>query len=388
MAVAAAPAAQARPARLTGWRYPLAVGVLSRLLAFAVGGAVGLVQREPGEPLGQALLAPFGAWDGIWYQRIADYGYDPTVAHGNGVAFSPLYPLLMRAVARLIDVSYLLAGVLISTACFLAALVLLHRLVARRSGEREARTVVWLTAFFPVAFVFSSAYTESLYLLLTVASFALLEARRFAGACLAGVLVVLTRPTGIMLVPALLVRLWRDQGRRFSAGFALRALPVALLPIAYVAFGAYLYYRTGDPFATQSAQSAGWGRGANLLLVLAMPVAVLNGLYVAAHDVARLGYVFDTACAMLWALVLVEGWVRRRLPAEYLLYGSLAIALPVFAGTYLALPRYGMGVFVVIWLVAIHVAARPRLGRALRVALPVSMVVAGVLVMGAGVYTP
>ena len=387
MAVAGALAAPARGA-LAGWRYPLAVGLLSRLLTFAVVGAIGIAERDPGQSLGSALIAPFGRWDGIWYQRIADYGYDPTVAHGNGVAFSPLYPLMMRAVARALDVSYLAAGVVISTACFLAALVLLHRLVERRSGERIARTTVWLTAFFPVAFVFSAAYTESLYLLLTVLPFVLLEARRFAGSCLVGVLAVLTRPTGIMLVPALVVRLWRDEGRRLSRRFALRLLPLALLPIAYVAFGVYLYYRTGDPFATQSAQSAGWGRGANLLLVLAMPIAVLNGLYVAAHDPERLGYVFDTACAMLWALVLIEGWVRRRLPPEYLLYGSLAIALPVFAGTYVALPRYGMGVFVVLWLVALHVAVRPRLGRVLRIALPVSMVVAGVLVLGAGVYTP
>lgn len=387
MAVAGALAAPARGA-LAGWRYPLAVGLLSRLLTFAVVGVIGIAERDPGQSLGSALIAPFGRWDGIWYQRIADYGYDPTVAHGNGVAFSPLYPLMMRAVARALDVSYLAAGVVISTACFLAALVLLHRLVERRSGERIARTTVWLTAFFPVAFVFSAAYTESLYLLLTVLPFVLLEARRFAGSCLVGVLAVLTRPTGIMLVPALVVRLWRDEGRRLSRRFALRLLPLTLLPIAYVAFGVYLYYRTGDPFATQSAQSAGWGRGANLLLVLAMPIAVLNGLYVAAHDPERLGYVFDTACAMLWALVLIEGWVRRRLPPEYLLYGSLAIALPVFAGTYLALPRYGMGVFVVMWLVAMHVASRPRLGRLLRVALPASLVLAAVLVLGVGVYTP
>ena len=387
MAVAGALAAPARGA-LAGWRYPLAVGLLSRLLTFAVVGLIGLAEREPGQSLGAALIAPFGRWDGIWYQRIADYGYDPTVAHGNGVAFSPLYPLVMRAVARALDASYLAAGVLISTACFLAALILLHRLIERRSGQHIARTTIWLTAFFPVAFTFSSAYTESLYLLLTVLPFVLLEARRFAGSCLVGVLAVLTRPTGILLVPALAVRLWRDEGRRLSRGFALRLLPLTLLPIAYVAFGVYLYYRTGDPFATQSAQSAGWGRGANLLLVLAMPIAVLNGLYVAAHDPERLGYVFDTACAMLWALVLIEGWVRRRLPPEYLLYGSLAIALPVFAGTYLALPRYGMGVFVVMWLVAMHVASRPRLGRLLRVALPASLVLAAVLVLGVGVYTP
>ncbi len=375
-------------ALLRGWRYPLVIGVLSRLVTFAVVGVVGLVTRAPDETRRDAMLAPFGAWDGIWYQRIADYGYDPTVAHGNGVAFSPLYPWLIRYVNIYLDVSYLVAGVLISTTCFLVAMVLLHRLVERRSGERVARTVVWLTAFFPTAFLFSSVYTESLYLLLTVATFALLEARRYLASTAVGVLVVLARPTGIMLVPALALRMWNDCGRVMSWRFGLRALPLIALPIAYVAFGTYLYLRTGDPFATQSAQSAGWGRGANLLLVLGMPIAIINGLYVVVGDPARLGFIADTGFAMLWALLLIEGTVRRRLPGEYLVYGALAVALPVFAGSYLALPRYGMGIFVVIWLAALHVAARPRLSRTLRVVMPVALVGTAVAVMGFQVYTP
>jgi len=375
-------------ALLRGWRYPLLVGILSRLLTFATVGIIGLATRGPDETIRDAILAPFGAWDGIWYQRIADYGYDPTVAHGNGVAFSPLYPWLIRLVHTYLDVSYLVAGVLISTVCFLVAIVLLHRLVERRSGPRVARTVVWLTAFFPTAFLFSSVYTESLYLLLTVLTFTLLEARRYLGATAAGVLVVLARPTGIMLVPALALRIWKDCGRVLSWRFGLRVLPLAALPIVYAAFGTYLYLRTGDPFATQSAQTAGWGRGANLLLVLAMPVAVLNGIYVAASDPSRIGFIADTGFAMLWALLLIEGIVRRRLPGEYLIYGSLAVALPVFAGTYLAVPRYGMGIFVVMWLAAMHVAPRLKLRRTLRVVMPVALVGTAVAVMGLQVYTP
>ncbi len=387
MAVAASDAS--RPvALLAGWRYPLAIGVLSRVLSFAVVMAIGYATRQPGETTREALLAPFGLWDGIWYQRIADYGYDPTVAHGNGVAFSPLYPWLIRYVHMYLDVTYLVAGILISTTCFLVALVLLHRLVERRSGARVARTVIWLTAFFPTAFLFSSVYTESLYLLLTVGTFALLESRRFVGATAVGVLVTLTRPTGIMLVPALALRAWKDAGRRMTFRLGLRLALLSALPIAYIAFGVYLYARTGDPFATQSAQSAGWGRGANLLLVLAMPIAVIDGLYVFANDPARYAFIGDTLFAMIWALLLIEGIVRRRLPGEYLLYGALAVALPVFAGTYLALPRYGMGIFVVMWLAAMHVAVRPRLGRALWVVMPVLLVLTAVATYGFEVYTP
>ena len=49
-------------------------------------------------------------------------------------AFYPLYPLLMRAGGWVVG-SPLLAGVLISLACFLGALVLLHRLVALELGS-------------------------------------------------------------------------------------------------------------------------------------------------------------------------------------------------------------------------------------------------------------
>jgi hypothetical protein len=363
--------------RLDGWRYPLAVGALSRVFSMAVLAAVGLVR-------GDGALAPFGGWDGIWYQRIADYGYDPTVAHGNGVAFSPLYPLLVRLVGNAAGWSYLVAGVVVSTAAFLVAIVLLHRLIARRTGEPIARTAVWLTAFFPVAYLFSSVYTESVFLLVTVLTFVLLERGWSAGASVVGGLAVLTRPTGILLMPSLALRIWRDAGRRLT----WRLLPILLLPIAYAAFGAYLYYRTGNPFAAQTAQAAGWGRGVNVLLVLGMPIALLNGLYIGLHDTSRLMYIVDTAFAMAWALLLLEGLVRRRLPGEYLLYGWLAVILPVLAGTYLALPRYGMGIFVVMWLAAIHVASRPRLARGLRIALPLSLIATAVASLGFGYYTP
>jgi hypothetical protein len=92
--------------------------------------------------------------------------------------------------------------------------------------------------------------------------------------------------------------------------------------------------------------------------------------------------------AMTWCLLLIEGALRRRLPTEYLLYAALAVILPVFAGTYLALPRYGMGIFVVMWLAAIHVSSRPRLALTLKVVLPISMIVIATISIGTGLYVP
>lgn len=391
MAVAApapvAADAAERPGRLRGLRYPIVVALVSRLFTFVVVGIVGLATAAPGMGRMEAILAPFGMWDGVWYRRLAEFGYDPTLAHGNGAAFFPLYPSLLGALEWVAPVGGIVAGVVLSTVLFLIAIPLLYRLTERRFGEAIARRTIWYIAFFPTAFTFSAVYTESLFLLTTVTAFLLLEAGRIGAASVAGMLATLTRPTGIMLAPAFAVRLWKDNGRRFDRRLLLRMSPLALLPLAYIGFGVYLYLRTGDPFATQSAQRDGWGRGADLLLVLGLPIAVFHGAAKVIADPTRATYLWDTLCAMVWTLLLLEGALRRRVPGEYLLYAALAVLLPALAGSYLAFPRYGMGVFVLFWLIALH-AWRPTLDRALKVAFPIGMVVLVVLTYGTGGYTP
>lgn len=392
MAVTAEPmrldgAAEPTRGRLDGLRYPIVVALVSRAFTFVLVAIVGLVTAEPGTGRLQAMVAPFGMWDGVWYRRLAEFGYDPTLAHGNGAAFFPLYPSLLRAIEWAAPVGGIVAGVVLSTTLFLVAIPLLYRLTERRFGEAIARRSIWYIAFFPTAFAFSAVYTESLFLLTTVAAFALLEAGRIARASVAGMLATLTRPTGIMLAPAFAFRLWKDNGRRIDRRLLVRLSPLALLPLAYIGFGVYLYLRTGDPLATQSAQRDGWGRGADLLLVLGLPIAVFHGLARFVADPTRATYVWDTLCAMAWTLLLLEGALRRRVPGEYLLYAALAVLLPALAGSYLAFPRYGMGVFVLFWLIAIH-ARRRWLDRTLKIAFPIGMVVFVILTYGAETYTP
>src|SRR3954454_23261852 len=108
--------------------------VVSRLLVWAGGAASaalwGLSARvtlfDPGAvtrpfgPVGNALVAPLARWDSVWYLAIANDGYpadDPRRA-----AFFPLYPLLVRAVNAIVR-DPIVAGALVSLACFAVALV-------------------------------------------------------------------------------------------------------------------------------------------------------------------------------------------------------------------------------------------------------------------------
>jgi hypothetical protein len=364
------------------------VALLSRVVALVAVAAVGWTARPPGAPAVDALLGPLSAWDGQWYARIAEYGYDPTLAHGNAAAFFPLYPSLVGSLHELVPfVSVAVVGIVLSNALFVAAALLLWRLTADRFGEATANRVTWYVALAPVAFVFSAFYTESLFLLLVVLTFFLLERRHSGLACGVAAMAVLTRPVGIALLPAIAWWIWQDNGRRFDLGLARRLAPVALLPLAYAGFQLYLWWQTGLPGATELAQERGWGRQIDPLLAVTIPFAALQGIAQAIGGPHDLQELVDAIVASAAAWLLLHAAWRRLLPTAYVLAAAGALLLPALAGTYLAYPRYAMTVFVLAWLVALHVR-RQRVDYAIRAVSVVAMVALVVLTYGPGTYTP
>jgi hypothetical protein len=154
---------------------------------------------------GNLLVSPLARWDSVWYLAIARGGYDHTAAR---TAFYPLYPLLIRIFGTAFR-SELIAGVVVSLACFLFGLVVLHRLVTLELGEENARVCVMLLAFSPMALFFSAVYTESLFLALSVGCIYLARRDRWWGACLLGTLAAASRNTGVLLgVPLVLLYLY------------------------------------------------------------------------------------------------------------------------------------------------------------------------------------
>src|SRR3954462_1529448 len=150
--------------RLLVWASGAAAAALFGLSARVQLFAPGAVTRPFG-PAGNALVAPLARWDSVWYLAIANDGYpadDPRRA-----AFFPLYPLLVGAAKAFVR-QPILAGALVSLACFAVALMLLHRLAALELGAPAARMPVWALALFPGAVFFSAVYSEALYLMLSV----------------------------------------------------------------------------------------------------------------------------------------------------------------------------------------------------------------------------
>ena len=334
------------------------------------------------------LIDVWARWDSVWFLRIAQDGYGTT--EEAAAAFYPLYPLLVGVLGRILLGHYVLAGVLVSLAACLGAFVLLDRLAAPRLGEEGARRAVLYLAVFPFAVFLGAVYSESLFLLAALGSFAFAERGSFLGAGVAAGLAWLTRPLGVALLPALALLAWRSPRR----GRALVQLLTA--PALFALYPLYLWWRVGDPLAFVRAEET-WSRELS-------PLGPLGGLWdglragwagvrqlasgsdatrywsavqdtdpdrVAAINIAQLAFL------VLFAGLTVVAW--RRFGAPYGLFAALSLAIPLSVPSerwpLLSIQRFGLVVFP-LFLALAALGSRPRVHTAVVV---VSAVLLGVV---------
>ena len=318
-----------------------------------------------------AVTDVWARWDSVHFLRIAEHGYSSAEA-----AFYPLYPALLAGAVRALGGHYVLAGILLSLVAALGSFVLLERLAEERLGADGARRAVLYLAFFPTAFFLQAVYSESLFLLLCLGAFALAERDRVAEAGVVAGLALLTRPTGIALVPALvLIARWRSW--RLAT-----ALPVA------AAYPLLLWWKLDDPWAFARAEGtwhrhlspvgplggiwdglrAGWAgveqivSGSNTHVYwTAVPPADSTPLRTAVINLVLLGFL------VLFAALAVIAW--RKFGAPYGLFSALSLALPLSVPSsrwpLLSLPRFGLVVFPFFLALAWIGGRRPRANAAI-----------------------
>lgn len=205
------------------------------------------------------LAETFAAWDSGWYFDIAMRGYYHVQDGQSSVAFFPLYPLAMRALAWPFGASEAAvwsAGMAISSLALLCALVALHHLTERVFQDRDvARRTVLYVAVFPFSFFMTAVYPSSLFLLLVVTSVSAAHRSRWWLAGLAGGLATLTRPHGILIaIPLGLMALKGGRAR----DTVRRLVALAPIPGALIAFSLYVHSVAGHPLAWLTSQGQ-WG---------------------------------------------------------------------------------------------------------------------------------
>jgi Mannosyltransferase (PIG-V) len=299
------------------------VFAFSRLVVFAAI-AVSPWVIPPAPPrwdLDSPLLRPLFRWDAGWYLNIAQHGYsyNGNPAQQQNIVFLPLYPLTCRLCHLVTGISISVCAVLLSNLAFLIALAVLYILTAAELGPAVARCTVLLLAFFPASLFFSTMYTESFYLALSLLAYASFRQQRWLSGGLWAGLASATRVPGILLLVVLVCEnLPRLRDRRVW----WRVLPAGMLAASgLTGFMLYEWFAFGDPLANFRVQGQAWGRE------FAWPLRSLAGglrRTVATHWSPL---AFDAWLGLLF-LALV-GILPRHLPISYTVYTAAGLVLPL-----------------------------------------------------------
>lgn len=319
------------------------------------------VDRHDGRPyLAEPEFNAHIAFDSEYYLSIATVGYDDTEvpqyipARGPRIplnyAFMPAYSMAMRVVAAPATAlgmepvtAAAFAGVAVSLAAALAAMLALHHLARPRLGEEGAIRAATYLLIFPTGFFLAQVYSEAFFLAAAFGCLAFLADRRPIPAGILAVVAVLTRPVGLALVVAIgvalalvILRSRRAQTRLLPGEWASWSFALLGPVLAYAAWAAS---PLGTAFAVVQREyfgrellnlDAAWN-GWNERLGGFGDALPQTQVYYGLEVVAVIGAVI--ACA----------WALRRWPAASA-FGLAALAVSLASGEPQGMVRYVLAI--------------------------------------------
>jgi hypothetical protein len=315
-------------------------------------------------------------FDSGFYLDLAHSGYWPasTLHTYSNWAFYPLFPLFISLFAHLFGgsaVAFSLAGLLVSNAAALIAVIYLYKLLRREFGEKVASLSVIYLALFPTAFYLSAIYAESLFLACSVACIYYARIHRWWLAGLSGGLASLTRAQGVLLLLPVVWEYWQVMSDHYAtisssgqdnlqervlawgtsrlhgplqAARELRnwlsLLTLGLIPAGLLAFMIYAKIKTGDLLATFHNQKWGWGR------FFENPLQLLSTSLTHPETANPLNWNFWILNVSIVLLFLgFTVWAFRKLPMIYALFTLVMVLLPLSSSRLNSISRYYLIVF-------------------------------------------
>lgn len=235
-------------------------GLLSRLLLYVLAYAMYRLLGAGSDGLLESLAPLWTHWDTRHYVGIAEEWYTSMGDERLRLVFFPLYPMLMRLVSPLTGGDMFAAGLLISLACSAASTALVYDLAYLHFGEKTAALSVAYFLLSPLSVFLCCAYTEALFICLTLLSVCLLRRGHPWLAAVCGGLSALTRMPGVIVAGLMIIEFL---GKIPSGKANARSLCACAGQVLIVFGGLFAYWLinwqvTGDPFMYLTYQAANW----------------------------------------------------------------------------------------------------------------------------------
>jgi hypothetical protein len=320
----------------TGYLEVLGWWLISRAIVFAAALALYTHGGHVGYFGAATFSHPFGAlesWDGRWYTMVAARGYLLVPGRQSDPAFFPLYPLLLR-LAHATGIGLQASGLVLSNLILPAALLALYELGRHFFPEAVARRAAVYAAVFPMGFVFSMVYPQSLALLAIALACLLALRHRFGAAAVLAAVAALARPEGLFVALPLATIALRALPELDAAARGRAVAAVAAAPVALLTYPLYLGWALHDSGAWGHAQQA-WGR-------TFAPAGLLHAIDQLPSKVGLNPWLARDAIMVAVYAALVFLAARAGTPRAWLVAGSLVLLVPLLSGSVASEARFGL----------------------------------------------
>jgi hypothetical protein len=243
----------------------------------------------------------------------------------------------MRYLGSIIGNSYI-AGLIVSNFCLIVSCIYLYRLVNLDYDEDTSVRSIKYLLLFPVSFILSGVFTESLYLALTLICFYYARTGKWYLVGITGFFLSLTRSTGVLIVLPLLYEglmpLLKDnkslKNLKSSWHQILPLFYLSLIPLGTILFMIFNYYLTGDFMAFAHAQVMWQRHLGNPLVILIM--GYHGDIYTA----------FEAAFATIAIFIVILFY--RKIRFSYWIFFMYSIFVPLSTGIW-SMPRFILVIF-------------------------------------------
>lgn len=332
-------AGRAGPVCRPGMMAAAGAAVLSRLLLYVLAWGMLRLRDAGAGGVFETLERLWLQWDARHYVEIAQSGYTAVGEARLLLVFFPLYPLLMRAFSVFFGGDVFMGGLLVSLLCSALSAALLFDLGWMHGGKRCAALCTAYFLLSPMSVFLCSAYTEALFICLTLGAVCLLRRRRPWLAALCGAASALTRMPGVIIAGLFIISLiGRAAKKRADARDALACAGQVLLVFSglFVYWGVNLAV-TGDPFMYLTYQRENWFQAPGVFYETVSTTVEYVLTCVGDEDwffcwVTQLGAIFA-----FFALLLLRG---KRLPFDLAAYSAVYGAVVLAPTWTLSAPRY------------------------------------------------
>ena len=238
----------------------MALAFLSRVLVYLTAYAMLRLSRTTSRTFWDVQRLFWERWDARHYVKIAQWGYATAGEDRFLLVFFPFYPMLMRLLAPLTGGDVFFAGQAISVLCGSASAGMLYALAYPYGGRRTAVLSALYFLLSPLSVFLCSAYTEGLFLCLTLGAMLCVRGGRLWCAALLGMLSAFTRMPGVIVAGMILIdAIGRFARRELTA----RGVAACAAQMLLVFGGLFLYWGvnvavTGDPLTYLTYQRDNW----------------------------------------------------------------------------------------------------------------------------------